>query len=85
MKLTKQTVKRQKRRYVLFIFLAIWGMQTMLAQSFTINTQSIVSETASQKGEPRRITGTITGSNGESIIGANIFEKGLNNGVITDI
>ena len=33
----------------------------------------------------KRITGTVTDSSGEPIIGANVIEKGTTNGVITDI
>ncbi|KAA6326739.1 TonB-dependent receptor SusC [termite gut metagenome] len=156
MKLIRQIVKKQKHRYVLFIFLAILGMQTMFAQSLqedkvtlnvqnqplekvigaltqqtglkffysettiagkvvtlefsnttintvlaaitrqtqlnftrenntiTINTQAIASETTPQKGESRKVMGTITDPNGEPIIGANVVEKGTANGVITD-
>ncbi|MDR0536688.1 MAG: TonB-dependent receptor [Tannerellaceae bacterium] len=32
-----------------------------------------------------RVTGIVTGANGEAIIGANVLEKGANNGVITDL
>jgi TonB-linked SusC/RagA family outer membrane protein len=53
--------------------------------TITINTQAATSETTSQKGEPRRVTGTIIDSNGEPIIGVNVMEKGTNNGVITDV
>ncbi|KAA6329170.1 TonB-dependent receptor SusC [termite gut metagenome] len=157
MKLIRQIVKRQKHRYVLFFFLAIFGMQTMFAQSLqedkvtlnvqnqplgkvigtftqqtglkffysettiagkvvtlefsntaintvlaaitrqtqlnftrenntiTINAQAIASETTPQKGESRKVIGTITDPNGEPIIGANVVEKGTVNGVITDL
>jgi TonB-linked SusC/RagA family outer membrane protein len=33
----------------------------------------------------KRITGTVTDARGESIIGANVIEKGTTNGVVTDI
>lgn len=35
--------------------------------------------------ESRKITGKITDNNGESIIGANVIEKGSTNGTVTDI
>lgn len=40
---------------------------------------------SSQPQEPRRITGTITDTKGEPIIGANIKEVGTFNGIISDI
>ena len=35
--------------------------------------------------QKKRVTGTITDQNGESIIGANIIEMGTNNGTVTDM
>jgi TonB-linked SusC/RagA family outer membrane protein len=43
-----------------------------------------VNEIAGTAQNSRRITGTVTDSNGEPIIGANIVEKGTTNGTITD-
>jgi len=40
-------------------------------------------ETAQQQG--KRITGTVTDERGETIIGANVLEKGTGNGVVTDM
>ncbi|MDR1407481.1 MAG: SusC/RagA family TonB-linked outer membrane protein, partial [Tannerella sp.] len=44
---------------------------------------TILPSIAQQSG--RRITGTVTDANGETIIGANILEKGTTNGAVTDI
>ncbi|KAA6336045.1 TonB-dependent receptor SusC [termite gut metagenome] len=52
--------------------------------TITINTQAIASETTLQKGEARRVTGTVTDPNGEPIIGANVTANGTTHGVITD-
>lgn len=38
-----------------------------------------------QQGKKQRVTGVITDSNGEPIIGANVMEKGTGNGTITDV
>jgi TonB-linked SusC/RagA family outer membrane protein len=35
--------------------------------------------------QQRTVTGTVTDANGEPIVGANVFEKGTTNGVISDI
>jgi TonB-linked SusC/RagA family outer membrane protein len=45
--------------------------------------QSISEPVIQQTG--RRINGTITDANGESVIGANVVEKGTSNGAITDL
>jgi TonB-dependent outer membrane receptor, SusC/RagA subfamily, signature region len=42
-------------------------------------------EEGSTRQQKKTITGTITDKNGESIIGANIIEKGTTNGTVTDI
>jgi TonB-linked SusC/RagA family outer membrane protein len=38
-----------------------------------------------QQQNKKRITGTVTDTNGEVVIGANVIEKGTTNGIITDI
>ncbi|MDR1557208.1 MAG: TonB-dependent receptor, partial [Tannerellaceae bacterium] len=43
------------------------------------------SELPDKKQTTRRITGQVTDTNGEAIIGANVMEKGTSNGTITDI
>lgn len=42
-------------------------------------------ETMNVRQQKKIITGTITDKNGESIIGANIVEKGTTNGTVTDV
>jgi len=49
------------------------------------NEESSASSTPSVPQATRQITGVVTDERGESIIGANIIEKGTTNGVITDI
>lgn len=45
----------------------------------------ILSKSDKQQSNKRKISGTVTDSQGEVIIGANIVEKGTNNGTITDM
>lgn len=44
-----------------------------------------VQETVNARQQKKTITGIITDKNGESVIGANIIEKGTTNGTVTDI
>jgi TonB-linked SusC/RagA family outer membrane protein len=65
-------------------------MRFILVAVLLFSTQYVVSEnriaTADAPGQQRvRITGVITDSNGETIIGVNVMEKGTTNGAVTDI
>ena len=48
----------------------------------TLNKNNVIVELAQQQG--KTITGTIVDSNGNTIIGANVIEKGTNNGTVTN-
>ena len=48
----------------------------------TLNKNNVIVELAQQQG--KTITGTIIDSNGNTIIGANVIEKGTNNGTVTN-
>ena len=70
--------------------LAEVSRQTNLQFSKTNNTISVSRLQSSipsvgSTSQKRKITGTIVDNNGESIIGANVLEKGTTNGIITDI
>lgn len=51
----------------------------------TTDKNFIIIDKASPQQEKKRITGTVVDAYGESIIGANVVEKGTTNGTITDI
>ncbi len=59
--------------------------------TYQVNNKAIILNTdnrpfsQTQQQAKRQITGTVKDERGEAIIGANIIEKGMNNGVITDI
>jgi TonB-linked SusC/RagA family outer membrane protein len=53
--------------------------------TYSIQGSHILVNPNSPKQEARRITGTIVDTNGESIIGANVVEKGTTNGIVTDL
>jgi TonB-linked SusC/RagA family outer membrane protein len=55
------------------------------ARSTTIMALLLLCCICGVTAQEKRITGTITDSNSEPIIGANVVEKGTTNGVITDI
>ncbi|MDR1455524.1 MAG: SusC/RagA family TonB-linked outer membrane protein, partial [Tannerella sp.] len=42
-------------------------------------------EEAARQQQDRRVTGTVTDTEGETIIGANVMEKGTGNGTVTDV
>ncbi|MDR1407288.1 MAG: SusC/RagA family TonB-linked outer membrane protein, partial [Tannerella sp.] len=51
--------------------------------NYIVLSKKAILSAAQQSG--KRITGTVTDSNGETIIGANVLEKGTANGTVTDI
>lgn len=61
--------------------------------SFMVSGNKIIVVPAKEKkvyasennGETKRITGVVTDSKGEPVIGASVFEKGTKNGTVTDI
>ena len=44
-----------------------------------------VADSKSKAQDGRKVTGKVTDSRGEAIIGVNVIEKGTTNGTITDI
>ncbi|MDR1379978.1 MAG: carboxypeptidase-like regulatory domain-containing protein [Tannerella sp.] len=46
---------------------------------------SLTTVTGQQQQQGRQITGVVTDTNGEPIVGANVIEKGSRNGTVTDI
>lgn len=61
-----------------------------ISVSYTIKgeTQVVLTEPALQKTTPNQkksLKGTVTDTNGEPVIGANIIQKGTTNGVISDL
>jgi len=53
--------------------------------SISRNTLIKTAEAVTVTQQSRQITGTVTDTNGDPVIGANILEKGTTNGIITDI
>ncbi len=51
----------------------------------TESNYSLITHTEKIKQQEKTVTGRVTNKNGESIIGANIIEKGTTNGTVTDI
>lgn len=47
--------------------------------------KGMVSSSSSKKGKVKKITGVVTDEKGETVIGANVVEKGTSNGTVTDI
>ena len=66
-------------------------LSTVLGDGVTFSIQDkmiIISKKGtniSQQGKKQKITGVITDSNGEPVIGANVMVKGTGNGTITDV
>ena len=66
-------------------------LSTVLGDGVTFSIQDkmiIISKkgaNTSQQGKKQKITGVITDSNGEPVIGANVMVKGTGNGTITDV
>lgn len=58
------------------------GKQIILSPKVEVSNATELTET--KQTNKKTITGTIVDSGGETIIGANIIEKGTNNGTITD-
>lgn len=60
----------------------------LLPDAFTVSYQNkhvIIAKKNPVTENPVQLTGKVTGVNGESIIGANVIEKGTTNGIITDM
>ncbi|MDD2437840.1 MAG: TonB-dependent receptor [Massilibacteroides sp.] len=59
------------------------GLQYELSDNYIVLSPSTRKETAQQTG--KKIVGVVTDIKGESVIGANVVEKGTTNGIITDM
>jgi TonB-linked SusC/RagA family outer membrane protein len=71
-------LEKLKRMMTLSVLLLIMGIGTVSARG------SYSQESPEPAQSKTRITGTVVDPTGESIIGANVVEKGTTNGVITD-
>ncbi|MDR2497631.1 MAG: TonB-dependent receptor [Tannerellaceae bacterium] len=69
------------RKIVISFFLAI-SVNVLLLHAVPENRQTGISESTQQTVI---ITGTVTDTQGDPVVGANVVEKGTSNGIITDI
>lgn len=76
--------KSNLKAYLIFSFLMLTLLSIQI-ENIQANEMSTKIENVQLTAQNKRITGKVTDSYGEPLIGASVVEKGTSNGVITDI